>query len=149
MKFEIYGPDSGELELVQNEIQTRNLKGILEYRGALPPDQVKDVLNRIDLLVLPSVNEPFPMVILESLAVGTAVLVMPSCGLERNLSEFNELDVSETEDFEGLRKNLTLLMESPTLDTERRVIQEFCKKEFGITKVCVRLECVYRRVQRI
>ena len=149
MKFEIYGPDSGELELVQNEIQTRNLKGILEYRGALPPDQVKDVLNRIDLLVLPSVNEPFPMVILESLAVGTAVLVMPSCGLARNLSEFNELYVSKTEDFEGLRKNLTLLMESPTLDTERRVVQEFCKKEFGISKVCARLECVYKRMQRI
>jgi glycosyltransferase involved in cell wall biosynthesis len=149
MKFEIYGPDGGELELVQKEIQARNLKGILEYRGSLPPDQVKDVLNRINLLVLPSVNEPFPMVILESLSVGTAVLVMPSCGLASNLSEFNESYVSKTEDLEGLCKNLALLMESSTPDTERRIIQEFCKEEFGITKVCERLVRVYRKMQRI
>ena len=149
MKFEIYGPDGGELELVQNEIQIRNLRNILEYKGALPPDQVKEVLNRIDLLVLPSRNEPFPMVILESLAVGTAVLVMPSCGLARDLSEFNELYVSKTEDLEGLRKNLTLLMESSSSDTERSLIQEFCRKKFGITKVCANLVDVYQRMQRI
>jgi glycosyltransferase involved in cell wall biosynthesis len=110
---------------------------------------VRDVLNRIDLLVLPSINEPFPMVILESLAVGTAVLVMPSCGLASDLSEFNKLYVSKTEDLEGLRKNLGLLMESSTPDTERRVIQEFCRKEFGIARVCVRLVDVYQRMQRI
>jgi glycosyltransferase involved in cell wall biosynthesis len=149
IKFEIYGPDGGELELVQNEIKIRNLKNILEYKGALHPDQVRDVLNRIDLLVLPSINEPFPMVILESLAVGTAVLVMPSCGLASDLSEFNKLYVSKTEDLEGLRKNLGLLMESSTPDTERRVIQEFCRKEFGIARVCVRLVDVYQRMQRI
>jgi len=149
IKFEIYGPDGGELELVQNEIQIKNLKNIIDYKGALPPDQVRDVLNRIDLLVLPSINEPFPMVILESLAVGTAVLVMPSCGLARDLSAFNKLYVSKTEDLEGLRKNLTLLMESSTPDTERRVIQEFCRREFGITKVCAKLVGVYQRMHRI
>ncbi len=149
IEFEIYGPDSGELEHVQKEIETKNLKNILEYKGALPPDQVRDLLNRIDLLVLPSMNEPFPMVILESLAVGTAVLVMPSCGLARDLSEFNKLYVSETEDLEGLRKNLTLLMELPTPETERRMIQEFCRREYGITKVCAKIEGVYQRIQRV
>lgn len=146
LDFEIYGPDGGELEIVHSEIHSRNLKGVLKYKGALTPEQVRDLLNRIDLLVLPSADEPFPMVILESLAVGTAVLVMPSCGLADILSEFNVFFVSKSEDLGGLQNNLKVLMESATTNTERREIQEFCKKQFGISHVCKKLVCVYTRI---
>ena len=149
IKFEIYGPDAGELELVQNEIQKRNLYGVLKYKGALSPDEVGVLLNKIDILVLPSENEPFPMVILESLAVGTAVLVMPSCGIAGNLSEFNNFFVSKSENFEGLRNCLMHLMKSPTPSHERRNIQEFCKNQFGISEVCERLLIVYRKIKSL
>jgi len=40
IKFEIYGPDGGELQLVQKQIKSRNLNGILEYKGSLSAERV-------------------------------------------------------------------------------------------------------------
>ncbi|NBX70905.1 MAG: glycosyltransferase, partial [Actinobacteria bacterium] len=69
-KFEIYGPDGGELELVRRELEIRNLSENVYYKGALQAEDVQKLLREIDLLVLPSRDDNFPMVILEALAVG-------------------------------------------------------------------------------
>ena len=100
--FEIYGPDGGELELVRREIEIRNLSDVVHYQGALQADDVQKLLREIDLLVLPSRDDNFPMVILEALAVGTPVLVMPSCGFAETLKTFEPNFVAASEDL-GLR----------------------------------------------
>ena len=100
--FEIYGPDGGDLEFVINEITSRNLKGCLQYKGSLQSSEVQEILKQAHLLVLPSENEPFPMIVLEALSVGTSVLVMPSCGISGTLLNYDSRFVSPTEDIEGL-----------------------------------------------
>jgi glycosyltransferase involved in cell wall biosynthesis len=140
--FEIYGPDGGELQLVKREIQTRNLGNTLEYKGSLLSDQVQEVLTRADLLVLPSRNEPFPMVILESLAVGTPVLVMPSCGISKELRDFDANFVSESEDLEGLiRRCQEIIFGSKQMNPKK--IQEFCENRFSIHTAANILEMSY------
>lgn len=47
----------------------------------IEPTEVVDRLARCSFLVLPSVDEPFPMIVLEALAVGRAVVITESCGL--------------------------------------------------------------------
>jgi glycosyltransferase involved in cell wall biosynthesis len=143
LHFEIYGPDGGELKLVLKEIKSRNLADSIEYKGALPARKVQPMLEEIDLLVLPSRDEPFPMIILEALAVGTSVLVMPSCGLADNLRVFESNFVAETEDFSGLISAFKKQYEDKFSSKSQTEIAQFCRNTFGMNSLIDQLENLY------
>jgi glycosyltransferase involved in cell wall biosynthesis len=145
IKFEIYGPDGGELEFVQSEVKSRNLTSILEYKGSLKADEVQSVLAQIDLLLLPSKDEPFPMVILEALAVGTPVLVMPSCGFSEKLKRFESSFVADTEDLYGLNDSLNRQKTGQYRNKSSTEIMNFCAEEFGIQSVVNQLLGEYKK----
>jgi glycosyltransferase involved in cell wall biosynthesis len=140
--FEIYGPDGGDLDYVRKKIDSSNLGEVITYNGSLPAHQVQEVLSQVDLLILPSKNEPFPMVILEAMAVGTSVLVMPSCGIASQLKQFRSWFVSRSEDIDGLIESVETYISSIHLN-ERAAIQDFCKENFSIENVCSQLEKAY------
>jgi glycosyltransferase involved in cell wall biosynthesis len=143
--FEIYGPDGGELDFCRNEIINRRLQDTLTYKGALPSDKVQEMLADAKVLILPSKNEPFPMVVLESLAVGTQVLVMPSCGFAETLRNFNEDFVSKSESSTGLVDSLGFQMSNSENLKSRDEIKEFCSSVFGIASVTDELFATYLR----
>lgn len=145
MKFEIYGPDGGELQFVQSEIESRTLTSNLEYKGSLQAHDVQRMLAEIDVLVLPSKDEPFPMVVLEALAVGTQVLVMPSCGFAEELRKFESSFVANTEDVSSLSNSLNLQKLSKYRNKSQMEIVQFCAAEFGIESVTNRLLGEYKK----
>jgi glycosyltransferase involved in cell wall biosynthesis len=142
--FEIYGPDGGELSLVNSEIKSRNLSEVLQYKGALQAHQVQEMISEIDLLVLPSKDEPFPMVILESLAVGIPVLIMPSCGFAKDLSLFEPKFVSQSEDVAGLCSTFQKQLDDGFQSKSNDAILNYCNKTFGISSVVDSLVASYR-----
>lgn len=142
--FEIYGPDGGELELIRREIEIRNLSDVVHYQGALQADDVQKLLREIDLLVLPSRDDNFPMVILEALAVGTPVLVMPSCGFAETLKTFDPNFVAESEDLSGLLKSFEKQFASNYCKKTQQEIMEFCTQVFGISSVTDKLITSYK-----
>jgi glycosyltransferase involved in cell wall biosynthesis len=142
--FEIYGPDGGELDFCRKEITNRRLQNTLAYKGALPSDKVQEMLADAKVLILPSKNEPFPMVVLESLAVGTPVLVMPSCGFAGALRNFNENFVSTSEGASGLVDSLGSQLTNSKNRKSRNEIRVFCSSVFGITRVADDLFSSYR-----
>ncbi len=146
INFEIYGPDGGELEFVKSEIEKRDLSNVLEYRGSLLSNEVQRMLKKVDLLVLPSKDEPFPMIVLESLAVGTQVLVMPSCGFARELGDFEAAFVAESEDQDGLRKSFQRYVISDFEIKSRESLRNFCNQKFGISAVADQLVRYYKMV---
>lgn len=141
--FVIFGPDGGELSEITQEIQSDiDLSSVL-YEGALPPSQVLGMLRTCDLLVLPSENEPFPMVVLEALSVGTPVLIMPSCGLSSFLRDvYPDMVVSE-ESEEALISAFTRIFKDLPKFEDRCGIRSFCKEIFDIDKVTSELEIYY------
>jgi glycosyltransferase involved in cell wall biosynthesis len=143
--FEIYGPDDGELEFCLDKITNRRLQNILAYKGALPSEKVQEVLAQAKVLILPSENEPFPMVVLESLAVGTPVLVMPSCGFAGVLRSFNENFVSKSESTTGLLESFESQLTNVKDRKNRNEIREFCSLVFGIASVTNDLLATYLR----
>jgi glycosyltransferase involved in cell wall biosynthesis len=142
--FEIYGPDGGELSLINSEIKSRNLSGVLKYKGALQAHQVQEMISEIDLLVLPSKDEPFPMVILEALAVGIPVLIMPSCGFAKDLALFEPKFVSQSEDVVGLCSTFQKQLDDGFQSKSSDAILEYCNESFGISSVVDRLVASYR-----
>jgi glycosyltransferase involved in cell wall biosynthesis len=148
IQFEIYGPDGGELGQVLEKIEALNLNKVLEYKGSVPTDQVHAILSETDVLVLPSREEPFPMVVLEALAVGTSVLVMPSCGIANQLKKFESSFVADTEDLAGLVEALTLQASYGFSKKSHSEIANFCLRNFGIASIVDQLLVEYETVMK-
>lgn len=89
LNFVIAGADEGELNNVNQEIQERNLADSISYVGPINHEQVLNLLARTQVLVLPSINEPFPMIILEAIASSVPVVITDTCGLADYITKGN------------------------------------------------------------
>jgi glycosyltransferase involved in cell wall biosynthesis len=79
--FALVGPDEGEGPGVQAVVDRVGDPQRLRWEGPADPRATSARLAKATLVVLPSVDEPYPMSVLESLAVGRAVVVTDTCGL--------------------------------------------------------------------
>jgi glycosyltransferase involved in cell wall biosynthesis len=79
--FSLVGADEGEASLVTDMIRKSKWQDHIHYEGAIPPEGVKERLRQASLMLLPSIDEPFPMSVLEAMAAGRPVVVTESCGL--------------------------------------------------------------------
>ncbi|MFE2377381.1 glycosyltransferase [Streptomyces sp. NPDC059398] len=86
-EFVVAGPDEGELASVQALIDRLGLGERVHCPGALSAGEMLAELRRAHVYVLPSVDEPFPMSVLEALAAGTPAVVTRSNGLARDIAE--------------------------------------------------------------
>lgn len=79
--FAIVGPDQGELPAVLSAIQDLRLQNVVRYEGSCSGEAVTSRMKRAAVYVLPSVDEPFPMSLLEALSVGLPSVCTTSCGI--------------------------------------------------------------------
>ena len=141
--FAIYGPDGGALKEIELRIQSDAELSHVKYGGALSSIQVLDLLSESDLLVLPSENEPFPMIVLEALSVGTPTLIMPSCGIAQILkNKFPEF-VASSDDDQGIISAFNDIFNIEVMRQSRDEYRSFCEEQFGIDKVVDLLEQFY------
>lgn len=84
--FAVVGPDEGAKQDVDAQLAARPDTRI-RYEGPINPDAVSARMSAATLYVLPSVDEPFPMSVLEAMAVGVPVVVTDSCGLASLIAE--------------------------------------------------------------
>jgi glycosyltransferase involved in cell wall biosynthesis len=116
IQFSVVGPDDGELAALQEFITSHHwLEGRIRYEGALPHDDAVPRLALAGIFVLPSVDEPFPMTLLEALAVGTPSICTVSCGVAEDLAEDGAAVVIQPG-----AANLVVALRSLILDEDRR-----------------------------
>jgi glycosyltransferase involved in cell wall biosynthesis len=80
-RFVVVGPDEGDLRELQSFIAEHALEKVFTYEGAIPYSDVRLRLSQGAVYVLPSVNEPFPVTVLEAMAAGVPCVITDSCGL--------------------------------------------------------------------
>ena len=80
-QFKIAGADEGELEQTLEIINSDELSGKVEYLGSQDHAGVIKLLQETSVLVLPSINEPFPMIVLEAISCAIPVVITDTCGL--------------------------------------------------------------------
>ncbi|MFJ5805572.1 glycosyltransferase [Streptomyces sp. NPDC093093] len=85
-EFVVAGPDEGERDAVRARIAALGLGDRFTVPGALSSAEVLTELRRAHVYVLPSVEEPFPMSVLEALSVGVPPVVTHSNGLARDIA---------------------------------------------------------------
>jgi glycosyltransferase involved in cell wall biosynthesis len=141
--FEIYGPDNGDLKQLQERITSDPDLERVRYKGSLPPHQVTEMLRNSDLLVLPSEKEPFPMVVLEALSVGTPALIMASSGIA-NLIQYHCSDLVVCSDSEAsLFITFSSIFNKILIIQTRDKVKNLCKELFDIDNVVNILEKNY------
>jgi glycosyltransferase involved in cell wall biosynthesis len=74
--FQVFGPDEGDGGLVTKAVNA----SIVTYGGALTQDELRERLTQAHILVLPSVNEPFSVTVLDAQARGCPVVLSDTNG---------------------------------------------------------------------
>jgi glycosyltransferase involved in cell wall biosynthesis len=86
-RFVMAGPDSGALLPVLSLAKSLGVDWALNYEGPLSHDDAIELMRTASVYVLPSVNEPFPVSVLEALALGVPVVVTSTNGLAGGVAE--------------------------------------------------------------
>lgn len=141
--FVVAGPDEGELASVRCLIDQLGLRDRVSYVGPLGAAEVLDELRRAHVYVLPSVDEPFPMSVLESLSVGTPAVVTVSNGLASAVRDAGAGRV--VEDAAGLPDAVMDLLEPEAAEKASAAAYALAADAFSIDAVVEDLLGVYRR----
>ena len=65
------------------------------FTGKVPPEEIPDMLNCVDLLVLPSYLEGLPLVVIEALSCGAHVVATNVIGTAEAVGRDNAIDLGE------------------------------------------------------
>jgi glycosyltransferase involved in cell wall biosynthesis len=79
--FRLVGPDEGEGPAVAAAIEAAGLGERLRWEGPVAPEASAARIADSQVYVLPSVDEPFPMSVLEAMSLGKPVVITDTCGL--------------------------------------------------------------------
>jgi glycosyltransferase involved in cell wall biosynthesis len=143
LHFSIYGPDDGDLDELLQTIDEFQISDHVKYGGALNPSEVIEVIRGCSLVLLPSLRDPYPMVVLETLRLGKPVIVSPDCGQADLLREHDSRFVSEgflPEDY--IHRIKEMKRANFLRDEEDRLIEIF-HREFDIASISSKLMDVY------
>ncbi|MDP9694956.1 UNVERIFIED_ORG: glycosyltransferase involved in cell wall biosynthesis [Arthrobacter globiformis] len=142
--FSMVGPDEGEA-LHISEIIADFDPGQLLWEGALAPEFTLDRMRKASLYVLPSVDEPFPMSVLEAISVGVPVIITNTCGLARAIEGAKAGLVIEP-DFQQLAEAITQLVENHELRNEMGAnARRLANDSFSMDVIAKRLVETYHR----
>jgi glycosyltransferase involved in cell wall biosynthesis len=103
--------------------------------GSLKASEVLEMLKRVDLLVLPSNYDPYPMIVLEALSVGTPVLINSVCGQSEEIRRNNNHFIYDGADSESLIEAFNSLGPSKIDSSYRNSLNKKYEKIFGINQV--------------
>jgi glycosyltransferase involved in cell wall biosynthesis len=117
VRFTLVGPDEGEGKEVEALISGSGVEEQITWVGSLQPAQTLDRMMESTLYVLPSVDEPFPMSVLEALSIGLPVIITDSCGLATYVRDADAGLVVDA-NLESLTNAIESLLRNPTRAVE-------------------------------
>lgn len=143
-RFELWGPDGGELAAVQADIADRGLTGVCAYRGAASVDQARAHLADASVFVLPSVAEPFPMALLEAFSAGLPAVITDRTGLSPVARETGAARVTDGSPEEIASEVLRLLDDPACWAATATAARSLAEQRFTMPRIAERLTGVYR-----
>lgn len=139
VQFTLVGPDEGAGEAISQRTGPR-----IRWEGALAPGLTAQRMRQASVYVLPSMDEPYPMSVLEAMAVGLPVIVTDSCGLAPDIERIGCGVVCATGDLNALTDAVRSMLADETLRLEMGARgRAAAREEFGTAAVAEVLEQHY------
>ena len=141
-RFRLVGPDEGEGDAVRAAISRSQADVVWE--GPLSPELTSARMSAAGIYVLPALNEPYGMSVLEAMAVGLPVVITDTCGLA-DLIESSGAGLVTDSSLESLVDAVRLLISD--VDRARamgRAAQETAHLKLGMEAIADTLEEAYR-----
>ena len=85
--------DGIQLDLTRQLMRAKDID--CHFTGKVPPEEIPDLLNCVDLLVLPSSLEGLPLVVIEALSCGAHVVATNVIGTAEAVGRENAIDLGE------------------------------------------------------
>ena len=141
--FVLVGPGEGQGEAVRHAIAEAGLGERLTWEGPVDSQGARQWMARSEIYVLPSVNEPYPMSVLEAMAAGLPVVITDSCGLAETVERTGSGLVVSAEQ-EALENALAELLGDPAKRRELgSAAAETIDREYAMDAVVDRLLTAY------
>jgi glycosyltransferase involved in cell wall biosynthesis len=145
-KYSVVGPDEGALKDLRAAVRRLGIEDRLTYEGALHYEQVVDRMARADIYVLPSIDEPFPMSLLEALSIGLPSVCTTSCGIADVLQRYHAAVVCDPAPISLADAVQELLIDSEVRQRLSRDGRQVVSTIFSIGAVGDQLERCYTTV---
>mgnify|MGYP005813405029 CR=1 FL=1 len=143
--FALVGPDEGEGPAVRLLLADDDADGRIHWEGALPLDATASRLAHAAVYVLPSVDEPFPMSVIEAMSAGVPVVVTDTCGLAGRIRRSGAGTVVD-DTLDGLVAGIRALLAAPASARDAgRAGVKLCCEELSIDAVTTALERTYKQ----
>lgn len=147
-KFYLLIIGDGELmNYYQNYAHSLGIQEICHFLGKIDNDKISDYYNKSDFLVHPSTNENFPLVILEAMATGKAVISTNLPGLNLIVDDDQTGFLVEPKDVDTLALKIKYLLE------ENEVCEEFGRQarkkildNYSWEMIIKKLELIYEEI---
>ncbi|OGX83788.1 glycosyltransferase family 4 protein [Hymenobacter glacialis] len=147
--LEFYLAGDGELELVQQAIETKGLQQHVRVLGWMGDEEKRYWLRETDTLVLPSYNEGLPMSILEAMAAGKIIVSSRVGGIPDLVTEGVNGFLITPGDVPSLSQHLAYVATHPQEMTEMaRRNQQKIAAEYNLEKLTAWLMAMYRSIIR-
>ncbi|MFE5484373.1 glycosyltransferase [Streptomyces sp. NPDC056527] len=143
--FVLAGPDEGERAAVDALVAELGVGDRVDRPGPLSAERMLEELRSAHVYVLPSVDEPFPMSVLEALSVGTPAVVTDSNGLARDIEEAGAGRV--VTDAAGIAPAVTALLDRHANDSASVAARKLATEAFSMEAVLDTLLGVYESVR--
>ena len=143
VKFTLVGPDEGEGTMVQQFVEQLAPPQRVSWEGPTARGNTISRMTQASLYVLPAVNEPYPMSVLEAMSVALPVVVTDSCGLADEIDRAGA-GIVVSDDIQDLTAAIARLLSDPGLRLEMGERgRELVATTFSMEKVVGELVLAY------
>lgn len=137
----------GDIDTYKDFAAEHGFSDRVSFPGWLDQNAAMRLLSDSDVMVLPSRYEGFPMIVLEALSVGTAVVVTKVGAIPEVLTDQENALLSDVKDANALAKNLESIISNG--DLRDRLIKNgkaLFDEMFSIAKQAETIEAIYRSI---
>jgi len=136
--------DGEEREELESLVEELDLKECVKFIGRVQNEEIPQYMAASDVFVLPSLSEGFPVVTLEAMASGLAIIATSVGGLPEIVEDGENGFLVEPKNPKEIAKKVLLILGSDELRENISKKNKEKVKEYGWECVIEQVECIYK-----
>ncbi|MEP6772568.1 MAG: glycosyltransferase family 4 protein, partial [Polaromonas sp.] len=145
-RTEVILAGGGDIDTYRTKARQLGIEKLVNFAGWSDQQQVARLMARADVLVLPSYDEGLPLVILEAMANGVAVICTPVGEIPSVLTDGVNARFVQAGDADGIARSLQRVLNDPDLRTSlERNGRAIYEQQFSLSHFFVSIARIHQR----